>query len=96
MLSVMPVFVNAIFLLFTVKNLLEFYPRYAILTPETYPKWHGDVKSGIKHLMKAVNMDADQWQLGKTKVFIKNPESVCIFMFETKSSPNICTVSFVS
>ena len=54
-------------------------PRYAILTPETYPRWNGDVKSGIKHLLKAVNMDADQWQLGKTKVFIKNPESVCVF-----------------
>lgn len=54
--------------------------RYAILTPETYPRWNGDVKSGIKHLLKAVNMDADQWQLGKTKVFIKNPES--LFLLE--------------
>lgn len=50
--------------------------RYAILTRETYPTWKGDPKAGIKHLMTTVNMDADQWQLGKTKVFIKNPESV--------------------
>ena len=26
--------------------------------------------------MKAVNMEPDQWQLGRTKVFVKNPESV--------------------
>ena len=52
--------------------------RYAILTPETWPKWKGDVKQGINHLLRAVNMDSDQYQLGKTKVFIKNPESVCV------------------
>ena len=52
--------------------------RYALLTPETYPHWHGDVKDGIKHLMMSVNMEPDQWQLGRTKVFIKSPESVCI------------------
>lgn len=50
--------------------------RYALLTPETYPHWHGSVIDGIKHLMKAVNMEPDQWQLGRSKVFIKNPESV--------------------
>lgn len=26
--------------------------------------------------MHAVNMERDQWQMGKTKVFIKAPESV--------------------
>ena len=50
--------------------------RYAILTPETWPQWRGDVKSGIIHLMNSVHMDPDQFQLGKTKVFVKSPESV--------------------
>jgi hypothetical protein len=27
-------------------------------------------------------MDSDQWQLGKTKVFVKNPESVSCFCNE--------------
>ncbi|XP_065059730.1 unconventional myosin-Ie-like [Rhopilema esculentum] len=58
----------------------KFLRRYAILTPETYPRWQGDPRSGIKHLMNAVNMDADQWQLGKSKVFVKNPES--LFLLE--------------
>ena len=50
--------------------------RYAILTKETWPRWAGDVRRGVEHLMHAVNMEPDQWQLGKTKVFIKAPESV--------------------
>lgn len=52
------------------------YYRYAILTDETYPSWRGDPKQGIAHIMNSVHMDDDQWQTGKTKVFIKNPESV--------------------
>ena len=53
-----------------------FFFRYAILTPETWPQWRGDVKRGVVHLMNYVKMDNDQYQMGRTKVFIKNPESV--------------------
>ncbi len=56
-------------------------PRYAILTPEMYPHWHGTDTEGIKHLMATVNMEPDQWQLGKSKVFIKSPESVRCVQF---------------
>lgn len=48
---------------------------YAILTEETW-RWRGNVVDGIRHLMAAVSMEPDQWQLGQTKVFVKNPESV--------------------
>ncbi|OWF39023.1 Unconventional myosin-Ie [Mizuhopecten yessoensis] len=58
----------------------KFLRRYAILTSETWPTWRGDPRQGIKHLMDTVNMDKDQWQLGKTKVFVKNPES--LFLLE--------------
>uniref|UniRef100_A0A1X7TB12 Myosin motor domain-containing protein n=1 Tax=Amphimedon queenslandica TaxID=400682 RepID=A0A1X7TB12_AMPQE len=54
--------------------------QYALLTPETYPRWTGPVQDGIRHLMMSVNMEPDQWQLGKTKVFIKSPES--LFLLE--------------
>ena len=68
-----------------------FLCRYKIITPETWPEWRGTVTNGIKHLMQSVNMEMDQWQMGKTKVFIKNPESVrkikvcCIFKSLTKT-----------
>ena len=54
------------------------YCRYAILTEETYPRWTGNPTQGITHIMNSVHMENDQWQLGKTKVFIKNPESVSV------------------
>lgn len=49
---------------------------YAILTPETWPSWRGDERQGVQHLLRSVNMDPDQYQMGRSKVFVKNPESV--------------------
>uniref|UniRef100_A0A8C0TG76 Myosin IF n=1 Tax=Canis lupus familiaris TaxID=9615 RepID=A0A8C0TG76_CANLF len=58
----------------------KFLQRYAILTPETWPQWRGDERQGVQHLLRAVNMDPDQYQMGSTKVFVKNPES--LFLLE--------------
>ncbi|KAF0306245.1 Unconventional myosin-Ie [Amphibalanus amphitrite] len=54
----------------------KFLRRYAILTKETWPMWRGDPRQGIQLIMKAGCLDDDQFQLGKTKVFIKAPESL--------------------
>ncbi|XP_054639094.1 myosin IEb [Dunckerocampus dactyliophorus] len=58
----------------------KFLQRYAILTKETWPTWKGEERQGVLHLLNSVNMDQDQFQLGKTKVFIKAPES--LFLLE--------------
>uniref|UniRef100_A0A8D0F934 Myosin IF n=1 Tax=Strix occidentalis caurina TaxID=311401 RepID=A0A8D0F934_STROC len=58
----------------------KFLQRYAILTPETWPSWRGDERQGVQHLLRAVNMDPDQYQMGRSKVFVKNPES--LFLLE--------------
>ncbi|XP_075431928.1 unconventional myosin-Ie isoform X2 [Ascaphus truei] len=58
----------------------KFLLRYAILTTETWPSWRGDEKQGVLHLLHSVNMESDQFQLGRTKVFIKAPES--LFLLE--------------
>ncbi|XP_031443452.1 unconventional myosin-Ie [Clupea harengus] len=58
----------------------KFLNRYAILTKETWPSWRGDEKQGVLHLLRTVNMEQDQYQLGRTKVFIKAPES--LFLLE--------------
>ncbi|XP_057578562.1 unconventional myosin-Ie isoform X4 [Hippopotamus amphibius kiboko] len=58
----------------------KFLQRYAILTKATWPSWRGDEKQGVLHLLQSVNMDSDQFQLGKSKVFIKAPES--LFLLE--------------
>ncbi|NWH69855.1 MYO1F protein, partial [Piaya cayana] len=58
----------------------KFLQRYAILTPETWPSWRGDDRQGVQHLLRSVNMDPDQYQMGRSKVFVKNPES--LFLLE--------------
>ncbi|XP_042659714.1 unconventional myosin-Ie isoform X2 [Tyto alba] len=58
----------------------KFLQRYAILTKATWPSWKGEEKQGVLHLLQSVNMDPDQYQLGKSKIFIKAPES--LFLLE--------------
>eukprot|EP00040_Diaphanoeca_grandis_P035564 m.224049 g.224049 ORF g.224049 m.224049 type:complete len:1049 (-) comp33420_c1_seq1:231-3377(-) len=58
----------------------KFLRRYSILTKETYPKWQGQPRDGCLHLLNFVGMEDDQYQLGNTKIFIKNPES--LFLLE--------------
>ena len=58
----------------------KFLQRYAIISKETYPRWTGDPLNGIQHIMKTVAMEPSQWQRGKTKIFIKAPES--LFLLE--------------
>uniref|UniRef100_A0A673JPC8 Osteoclast-stimulating factor 1 n=1 Tax=Sinocyclocheilus rhinocerous TaxID=307959 RepID=A0A673JPC8_9TELE len=58
----------------------KFLKRYAILTKESWPTWRGDERQGVLHLLRSVNMDQDQYQLGHTKIFIKAPES--LFLLE--------------
>ncbi|ELK08065.1 Myosin-If [Pteropus alecto] len=62
------------------RQFAKFLQRYAILTPQTWPQWRGDERQGVQHLLRAVNMEPDQYQMGSTKVFVKNPES--LFLLE--------------
>lgn len=71
-----------------------FPPRYSVLTPETYPHWNGPVKDGIKHLMTTVSMEPDQWQLGRSKVFVKSPESVRVITYFCCKSITFSPFSF--
>uniref|UniRef100_H3CXS5 Osteoclast-stimulating factor 1 n=1 Tax=Tetraodon nigroviridis TaxID=99883 RepID=H3CXS5_TETNG len=58
----------------------KFLMRYAILTAETWPSWRGPEQQGVLHLLRSVNMETDQYQMGRTKIFVKNPES--LFLLE--------------
>lgn len=54
----------------------KFLRRYGIITKQTYPTFNGDPRQGINIIMQAVQMAPDQFQLGRSKVFIKAPESL--------------------
>lgn len=60
----------------------KFLHRYAILTKESWPIWderQGDERKGVEWILASVRMERGQYQLGKTKLFIKAPESVSFF-----------------
>ena len=52
--------------------------RYAILTEETSPRNKQKMAGtkAVNHILRSVNMDSGQFQLGKTKLFIKEPNSI--------------------
>ncbi|KAJ3056601.1 Unconventional myosin-Ie [Rhizophlyctis rosea] len=58
----------------------KFLRRFAILTKETWPSWHGNPHDGIKIIMQSVDMDPKEWQIGRSKIFVKSPES--LFLLE--------------
>ncbi|CAD6184828.1 unnamed protein product [Caenorhabditis auriculariae] len=58
----------------------KFVWRYAILTQETWPSCRGPPAQACEIICRSVNIDQSQYQMGKTKIFIKNPES--LFLLE--------------
>lgn len=61
------------------REFAKFIQRYGIVSKETR-RWSGPTDVGIKKIMNTVNIDEDQYQLGKTKIFIKAPET--LFLLE--------------
>merc|ERR1712137_606360 len=58
----------------------KFLERYYLLSPQTsYAAkmiWKGDVLSGCRAILSDCPFGSDQYQIGKTKVFIRTPESL--------------------
>eukprot|EP01133_Synstelium_polycarpum_P004330 gene4330-5057_t len=57
----------------------RFLRRYKKLSPKTWGlwgEWKGDPKEGAKTICQDLGLDAGQWQLGVTKIFIRHPETV--------------------
>lgn len=58
----------------------KFFDRFRLLSKNTWLQWHGDAKSGCKALLEDLGIEPSNWQLGKTKIFLKHPETVSIFL----------------
>jgi myosin-1 len=54
--------------------------RFYLLSPATSYAgdyiWQGDAKSGCEKILTDVGIVKGEWQMGVTKAFIKNPETV--------------------
>ena len=71
---------------FAYRNTFEkMIERFYLLSPSTSYAgdyiWQGDAKSGCGQLLTDTGIARDEWQLGITKAFIKNPET--LFALET-------------
>ena len=58
----------------------RFLHRFGILSSATYPEWRGSDKDGCRKILSAIakripGLNKEEAQLGKTKVFIRQPES---------------------
>jgi len=60
----------------------RFLWRYKMLAKGTWPDWRGDAKSGTQELMNTHQISSEEYRLGKTKVFIRNPTT--LFYFEER------------
>jgi myosin I len=66
---------------FAYRNTFEkMVERFYLLSPATSYAgeytWQGDAKSGCERILKDTGIAKEEWQMGVTKAFIKNPETV--------------------
>lgn len=58
----------------------DFPRRFYLLSPATSYAggyiWGGDAQSGCERILKDTGIAKTEWQIGVTKAFIKNPETV--------------------
>eukprot|EP01119_Soliformovum_irregulare_P003560 TRINITY_DN1423_c0_g1_i1.p1 TRINITY_DN1423_c0_g1~~TRINITY_DN1423_c0_g1_i1.p1 ORF type:complete len:1011 (-),score=356.36 TRINITY_DN1423_c0_g1_i1:277-3309(-) len=70
----------------------RFLWRYKMTAPATWPQFSGSPKDGTQALLKAHNINSEEYRLGKTKVFIRNPTT--LFHYEdvrAKEMPRVVT-----
>ena len=82
---------------FAYRNTFEkMVERFYLLSPNTSYAgeytWHGDAKSGCEKILTDTGISKDEWQMGVTKAFIKNPETVVL---HTRSIPLKTLTSFL-
>eukprot|EP01091_Cochliopodium_minus_P015206 TRINITY_DN5339_c0_g1_i2.p1 TRINITY_DN5339_c0_g1~~TRINITY_DN5339_c0_g1_i2.p1 ORF type:complete len:1073 (-),score=394.85 TRINITY_DN5339_c0_g1_i2:98-3316(-) len=58
-----------------------FFYRYRVVCPKTFPKWSGDAVSGCIEILNSCQLtEGNDFQKGKTMLFVRKPET--IFQFE--------------
>lgn len=58
----------------------RFFRRYKMLSKKSWPRWGDTPRAGTELLLKEHNIKDDEFRLGKTKIFIRNPRT--LFFFE--------------
>ena len=53
-----------------------FLERYKSLAKATWPNWHGSPKDGVVKIIEALGLDPEDYRLGHTKLFIRQPKTI--------------------
>lgn len=53
-----------------------FLERYKPLSKKTWPHWDGPAREGVKHILDDCGVVSQDYQFGKTKIFIREPKKV--------------------
>ncbi|KAK2905328.1 hypothetical protein Q8A67_007127 [Cirrhinus molitorella] len=56
--------------------------RYKMLCKQTWPHWKGPAREGVEVLLKSLQVPAEEFAYGRSKVFIRNPKT--LFFLEEK------------
>jgi len=77
----------------------KFMERYYLLSGRTsYAAkriWKGDDISGSRAILEDSPVGPEEWQIGKTKVFLRHPETVRTFFFVSNSLCNSRLIYFL-
>lgn len=65
----------------------SFLTRYKMLCPKTWPNWEGDAKDGVQELMKYLKFKPEEYAMGRTKIFIRDPRT--LFDLEERRKRNM-------
>ncbi|EGC30567.1 myosin IA heavy chain [Dictyostelium purpureum] len=65
----------------------KFMRRYYMVAKSTWPKWSGDAQKGVELLLNELNIPKEEFQFGKTKIFIRNPQP--LFLLEEKRTARL-------
>jgi hypothetical protein len=73
--------------------------RFYLLSPATSYAgdyiWEGDDRSGCERILQDAKIAKDEWQMGVTKAFIKNPETVRTHLRRTDNSSSTSKASVI-
>ena len=62
----------------------QFLYRYKMLSPMTWPAWRALPADGVAEIFEHQMVDEDEYTFGKTKIFIRNPRTVCLKVTQGK------------
>ncbi|XP_041118428.1 unconventional myosin-Ib isoform X10 [Polyodon spathula] len=50
--------------------------RYKMLCKQTWPHWRGQARDGVEVLLKDLQIPAEEYSYGRSKIFIRNPRTL--------------------